>query len=76
MIIFRIKELVAEKERRELRKITQTEIANATGVNRTTLSKMLNPAVRHSTTTSAIEALCKYFDCRVEDLMVYVPEGD
>jgi putative transcriptional regulator len=76
MIIFRIKELVAEKERRELRKITQTEIANSTGVNRTTLSKMLNPAVRHSTTTSAIEALCKYFDCRVEDLMVYVPEGD
>ncbi|CAI3798080.1 helix-turn-helix domain-containing protein [Rheinheimera sp. MM224] len=76
MIIFRIKELVAEKERKELRKITLTEVSETTGVNRTTLSKMLNPAVRHSTTTSAIEALCKYFNCRVEDLMVYVPEGD
>ncbi|WP_445426667.1 MULTISPECIES: helix-turn-helix domain-containing protein [unclassified Alishewanella] len=76
MIVFRIKELVAEKEKKEIRKITLTEVSAATGVNRTSLSKMLNPASRHSTTTSAIEALCKYFDCRVEDLMVYVPEDE
>lgn len=74
MILFRIKELIAEKERRENRKISVSEVARHTGVNRTSLSKMQNPAIQHSTTTNAIEALCRYFDCKVEDVMVYQPD--
>ncbi|CZF86620.1 helix-turn-helix domain-containing protein [Grimontia marina] len=74
MIRFRIKELVAEKSFRERRKITMSEVSMATGVNRSSLSKMSNPEVAHSTTTAAIDSLCKYFDCRVEDVMEYVPE--
>ena len=49
MIRFRLKELIAEKEFREQRKITLIEVAEKTGVNRTSLSKMQNPANRHST---------------------------
>jgi len=45
-----------------------------TGVNRTSLSKMQNPANRHSTTTAAVDALCNYFGCSVGELMVHVPE--
>ena len=73
MIRFRLKELIAEKEFREQRKVTLLEISDQTGVNRTTLSKMQNPVYKHSTTTHAIDALCRYFNCAVGDLMVYVP---
>lgn len=76
MIRFRLKELLAEKEFQEKRKITLNEVAEKTGVNRTSLSKMQNPAMRHSTTTKSIDSLCQYFNCRVEEVMVYVQEGD
>lgn len=76
MILFRIKELVAEKEKRENRKVTLAEISQHTGVNRTSLSKMQNPDMKHSTTTSAIDALCRFFDCNVEDIMVYVKDPE
>nr|WP_086938228.1 helix-turn-helix transcriptional regulator [Thaumasiovibrio occultus] len=74
MIRFRIKELIAEKEFNERRKITLQEVANATGVNRTALSKMMNPAYEYSTTTKAIDALCQYFSCEVGDVIVYVQD--
>lgn len=74
MIRFRLKELIVEKEFREQRKITLLEIAEKTGVNRSSLSKMQNPANRHSTTTRAIDSLCKYFRCQVGDLMVYIDD--
>ena len=74
MIRFRLKELIADKEFKEQRKITLTEIAEITGVNRTSLSKMQNPAPRHSTTTNAIDSLCEYFGCEVGELMIYISE--
>lgn len=74
MILFRIKELIAEKEKRENRKVTLLEVSQSTGVNRTSLSKMQNPDMKHSTTTGAIDSLCRFFDCRIEDILVYVPD--
>lgn len=76
MILFRIKELIAEKEKRENRKVTQLEISQHTGVNRTSLSKMQNPDMKYSATTSAIDALCRYFDCKIEDILVYVKDPE
>ena len=76
MILFRIIELVAEKEKREKRKVTLAEISEHTGVNRTSLSKMQNPDMKHSTSTSSIDALCRFFDCNVEDIMVYVKDPE
>ena len=74
MIRFRIKELITEKEFREKRKITLGEVAEKSGVNRTSLSKIQNPSVKHSTTTSAIDSLCRYFECKVGGVMEYVEE--
>lgn len=74
MIRFKIKELIAEKEFKERRKITLQEVADSAGVNRTALSKMMNPSYQYSTTTKAIDSLCAYFDCNVEDVIVYVNE--
>ena len=38
------------------------------------LNLLVRPSGKHSTTTNAIEALCRYFDCKVEDVMVYQPD--
>ncbi|MCB2381400.1 MULTISPECIES: helix-turn-helix domain-containing protein [Shewanella] len=74
MIRFKIKELIAEKEFRERRKITLQEVADSACVNRTALSKMMNPSYEYSTTTKAIDSLCHYFCCKVEDVIEYVED--
>ncbi len=73
MIRFRLKELIAEKEFRERRVITMTEVANETGINRMTLSKIANHP-GYSTVTDNLDRLCKYFNCRVDQLAEYLPE--
>lgn len=73
MIRFRLKEMIAEKEFSEKRRITVKEISDKTNINRMTLSKILNHP-GHSTTTENIDRLCKFFDCEVEDLMKYIRE--
>lgn len=68
MIRYRLKELIADKEFRERRQITLGEIAEATGIHRTTLSKIAN-APGYNTVTDNVDKLCVYFDCEVDALM-------
>lgn len=42
MIRFKLKELLAEKAFKDKRRITLSEVSNATGIHRTTLSKIAN----------------------------------
>ena len=56
MIRFRLKELIADKEFRERRVITMVEIANATGINRMTLSNIANHA-GYSTVTDNLDQI-------------------
>ena len=74
MIRFRLSELIAEKQFREGRRVTLLEIADATGINRMTLSRMLN--VRgYNTVTHNLDRLCAYFACTMSDLAVFVPDS-
>lgn len=74
MIRFRLKELIADKEYRERRIITITEVAEQTGINRMTLSKIANhPGC--NTGTDNIDRLCSYFGCPVEQLMAHIPDA-
>jgi putative transcriptional regulator len=73
MIRFRLKELIAEKEFRERRVITMTEVAAQTGINRMTLSKIANHP-GYSTVTDNLDKLCDYFGCRVEQLAEHLPD--
>ena len=79
MIRFRLRELMADKGFRERRVITMIEVANATGINRMTLSKIANHP-GYSTVTDNLDRLCDYFQCSLEHLAEYVPkqagEGD
>lgn len=74
MLRFQLKGLVADKEFREGRRVTLDEIQQATGIHRTTLSKIANQKV-YNTTTDNLDKLCAFFDCRVEHLMGRVKDG-
>jgi putative transcriptional regulator len=75
MLRFKLKERIADLEFRERRRVTLQEIAEATGLNRMTLSKLAN---HHGSNvqTDVIDRLCSYFKCRIEDLVEHVPDGD
>ena len=71
MIRFRFKELLADKGFRERRVITITEVANATGINRMTLSKIANHP-GYSTVTDNLDKLCSYFNCPLGQLAEHI----
>lgn len=75
MIRFRLKELMADKGFRERRVITMIEVAEATGINRMTLSKIANHP-GYSTVTENLDRLCAYFGCKIEEFAEYVPGDD
>jgi putative transcriptional regulator len=68
MIRFRLKELVAEKEFQESRRITLEEISKATGIHRTTLSKVSNQK-GYNTTIEVLDKLCEFFDVELSSLV-------
>ncbi|MBI1887176.1 MAG: helix-turn-helix transcriptional regulator [Nitrosomonadales bacterium] len=73
MIRFKLQELIAEKQFKDGRRVTMTELSEATGINRVTLSKLVNHR-GYSTVTDNIDKLCKFFGCEVSDVMEYVPD--
>ena len=75
MIRLRLTELLADVSFRRGRRVELLEVAQATGIHRTTLSKMIN--VRgYNATLSNIDTLCKFFGCGVGDIATYVPDHD
>lgn len=72
MIRFKLAEMIEKKQFAEGRRIPISEIADVTGLNRMTLSKILN-VKGYGTGTDTIDRLCSYFQCDVGDLMEYVP---
>ena len=72
MIRFRLKEQIAEKEFHEARRVTLLEIAEATGVGRITLSRMLKPGAIVRTDT--LDRLCAYFKCDLQGLAEFLPD--
>ncbi len=73
MIRFKLGEMIEKRQFAEGRRITINEIASATGLNRMTLSKILNQK-GYGTGTETIDKLCAYFFCEVSDLMEYVQD--
>jgi len=73
MIRFRLAELIADKSFKERRVVTVSEIAQATGIHRATLSKVANqPGANIG--TEIIDKLCRYFGCQPGELMSYVDD--
>ena len=75
MIRFRLRELVADLEFRRGARVTLEEVATASGIHRTTLTKI---ALKrgYNTTTNNLDALCKFFGCSLDKLAEFVPDAD
>jgi putative transcriptional regulator len=73
MIRFRLTELISDMAFRERRVVTLSEVAQATGIHRATLSKVANqPGANIG--TEVIDKLCRYFRCQPGELMTYLDE--
>ena len=60
--------LLTEKERRENRRITQTEIAAALDLNIHTVGRWMRNKVTKFE-APVVERICEYFGCEVGDLL-------
>ena len=74
MIRFKLKELVLDKQFRENRRVTYDDIAEATGIHRSTLSKIANHR-GYNTTTDNLDKLCDFFGCTIDKIAEHIPEG-
>lgn len=73
MIRFHLSKLISDKAFAERRRVELGEISLATGIHRSTLSRILN--VPGSNLTAAnMDLLCRYFGCSLGDLAEYVPD--
>jgi putative transcriptional regulator len=73
MIRYKLKERIADKEFKDGSRLMVKDIAEATGINRMTLSKILNQK-GYNTTTDKLDKLAEYFDCDICDLVERVDE--
>jgi DNA-binding Xre family transcriptional regulator len=75
LIRFRLQELMSEMQFKEGRRITLLEVAEKTGINRMTLSRMSNRK-GYSTVTNNIDKLCAFFTCEVGEVMEVVRDRE
>lgn len=75
MIRFRLVELLADKSFQAGRRIEWQEVAEKAGIHRATISRMLNTR-GYNASMSNLDALCRYFECQLGDLAVYVPDTE
>lgn len=73
MLRFKLAERISDLEFQARRRVTLHEIAEGTGLNRMTLSKLIN---QHGANvqTDVVDKLCTYFKCRIEALLEHVPD--
>jgi putative transcriptional regulator len=72
MIRFRLQERLADLGFRLQRRVTLDEVAAATNIHRTTLSRMNKPTGANVTTDN-LDRLCYYLGCTLNELVEYVP---
>jgi|GEM_PF-294561 len=73
MIKYNLRTLISDKAFLENRKINYDEVADSTGISRTTLSKIAS-VKGYNAGADIIEKLCRYFNCTPNDLMTIMPD--
>ena len=72
MIYIQISALIQAKKSQWGRNVTLTEVADATGISRMTLFRMMKNQ-GYNTVTDHLDKLCEFFECDFHDLVKYVP---
>tara|TARA_Y100000588_G_scaffold3471_1_gene4646 strand:+ start:91 stop:327 length:237 start_codon:yes stop_codon:yes gene_type:complete len=68
LIRYNLKELIEKKSLVDSRRISAAEIANEIGIQRSAMAKMIRDE-GYNTTTKTLEALCRYFECDIGELI-------
>lgn len=55
-------------------RVNAKDLAKATGISTNTLSRWKNNK-NNAYETRTISLICKYFNCKIQDLLEYVPEN-
>ena len=71
MIRYKLKELMADKQFEDGSRIKMGDVAKATGIHRTTLSKIAN-IKGYKTSTDVLDRLCEYFDVSLGEIAEYI----
>jgi len=66
-------EKMSDKGFKENRRVTIQEVAEKTGINRMTLSRLINKRGCNSTTDN-LDRLCVFFECDINDIVEYYPD--
>lgn len=75
MIRFKLGEQLEKKQFKDSRRITLQEVSDATQINRSTLSKILNQK-GYSTGTDVLDRLCTYFNCAIAEIVEHIPDSE
>jgi len=73
MIRFKLQERLSDLAFKRGRRVTIEEVAQATGIHRSTLSKMNRPTGANVNTDN-LDLLCHFLGCHLHELVEYVPE--
>ena len=73
MIRYKLAELMAKMQFESGTRLAIQDVAEGTGVNRMTISKILNQR-GYTTGLDTIDRLCTFFNCKIEDLIEHVPD--
>jgi len=74
MIRFKLQERIADMAFRLQRRITLDEVAESTGIHRTTLSRMNRP-LGANITTDNLDRLCHFLGCTLHEMVEYIPSA-
>ncbi len=72
MITLNIKAVMTARSVQWGRRVTLTEVANATGISRMTLTRMMRQT-EYSTGIHQLDKLCQFFQCELTELVSYFP---
>ena len=73
MIRFHLKKLISDWEYEKGKHLSITELAQKTGVNRSSLSR-ISSQKGYNTTTDNINKICTFFNCSVQELIEFIPD--
>lgn len=77
MIAIKINQLIARKNLEDGRAKTNLgTLAEEIGISRNTLYLWMQPGGIKQVSINTLDALCKYFDCGVGDILEYVPDQE
>jgi DNA-binding Xre family transcriptional regulator len=74
MIRFKLTQRMADLSQKLGKKLSLDDVAQATGIHRTTLSRM-NRLEGSNVTTDNLDRLCNYLECELSDLAEYIPSA-